>query len=781
MSDNKDSATLPASQEIPAEQQEVNEGDQAGNPGEQDENQQQDGPLDRTNETDEDDEPVDALPPVQNPAPEPPKENGVKTKPKKTSKYQVSGIPPATRSQIHRAITVSKSVAQDGQNAIDQAFQFCDDIEYGELAPDASQSPSQLIRDYSYHSACIQEQINDAQTQLSEQVKILLSYPNKEAEKCVNEALPMIKELRETTDMLKDIMDKYIKKVIQSASNQASQHLLSQHFETPYRTPAARFLNQDTETRPRSEPTKYLQYTQYKNFDSQNFQYNTPVSRYPVNSEFADHNEEDVVILGSHPAEEPERHGATIQIDSTSPGQPTSPSQNSMTRRPGQVTFDTTVHGESTVKHEPCGAYSPAQSNLNYHTSRQRQYHYSTARQTLVPDSQMNRQFSRQPALQNPELARPTNFSCQEVPISRGNGARIGRSPGYSNQRPLLPKQEDTLQRTIQEELRMPDTGYQRISHNVSKPKIEIPKFNGDPRKWNRFWRVFKGAIHNDQSLPDDIKAYYLIGALEGYIYDDVAPFLDQAGGGYVSALESLLSRYQASPNAGADMFLDIVSLPNITSTRRDTVLRSTNVLKSTLKEMRDIDYSGYLCDSLNSIVRSKFPKELRDQVHQVERQQEGRFEPLHFIQEIEVASKILDEERLRGRVGLASIPRCETTRFSTEDILGRRSSVKPHQKNTSTTPKRFQTARKQVRFTRRAFLIQEDDEGRDEGDNELTESEAEESFDSEEIYEPAQDFVSDDEEAGMFAVQQTKQMGRQGDVRCFICSGQHRARECSF
>lgn len=43
-------------------------------------------------------------------------------------------------------------------------------------------------------------------------------------------------------------------------------------------------------------------------------------------------------------------------------------------------------------------------------------------------------------------------------------------------------------------------------------PKLELRKFNGDPKEWLAFWSQFKG-IHEDNSISEENKFQYLIQA----------------------------------------------------------------------------------------------------------------------------------------------------------------------------------------------------------------------------------------------------------------------------
>ena len=60
-----------------------------------------------------------------------------------------------------------------------------------------------------------------------------------------------------------------------------------------------------------------------------------------------------------------------------------------------------------------------------------------------------------------------------------------------------------------------------RCSHVHSKsnhyhlPKIELPKFCGDPLKGASFWQSFKASVHTNKSLREEDKLTYLRAAIK--------------------------------------------------------------------------------------------------------------------------------------------------------------------------------------------------------------------------------------------------------------------------
>ena len=52
-------------------------------------------------------------------------------------------------------------------------------------------------------------------------------------------------------------------------------------------------------------------------------------------------------------------------------------------------------------------------------------------------------------------------------------------------------------------------------SLSTSRPKIALPRFNGDILQWQPFWQAFVAEIESDDSLADINKFNYLLGQLD--------------------------------------------------------------------------------------------------------------------------------------------------------------------------------------------------------------------------------------------------------------------------
>ncbi|XP_075539699.1 uncharacterized protein LOC142574522 [Dermacentor variabilis] len=62
----------------------------------------------------------------------------------------------------------------------------------------------------------------------------------------------------------------------------------------------------------------------------------------------------------------------------------------------------------------------------------------------------------------------------------------------------------------------VPPATFQSVSATTKLPKLEIGKFSGDLRSWQKFWNQFESTIHKNSTLPAIAKFQYLTSYLTG-------------------------------------------------------------------------------------------------------------------------------------------------------------------------------------------------------------------------------------------------------------------------
>jgi hypothetical protein len=80
-------------------------------------------------------------------------------------------------------------------------------------------------------------------------------------------------------------------------------------------------------------------------------------------------------------------------------------------------------------------------------------------------------------------------------------------------------------------------------SRATSRPKIALPRFNGDILQWQQFWQAFVAEIESDASLADINKFNYLLGQLDPNVLSSVAS-LTPSNENYVVLVDLLKERY---------------------------------------------------------------------------------------------------------------------------------------------------------------------------------------------------------------------------------------------
>ena len=127
----------------------------------------------------------------------------------------------------------------------------------------------------------------------------------------------------------------------------------------------------------------------------------------------------------------------------------------------------------------------------------------------------------------------------------------------------------------------VPEVQNARVSANhlhVKLPKMEIPKFKGDIRKWRNFKDMFTKLVHEKTEISDIEKFTYLRTYLENEPLNLIAHF-DVSAATYAIAWESLISRYnntRALIDAEIDFLLESadkrVSLKLLHDTTREAL-----------------------------------------------------------------------------------------------------------------------------------------------------------------------------------------------------------------
>jgi hypothetical protein len=80
-------------------------------------------------------------------------------------------------------------------------------------------------------------------------------------------------------------------------------------------------------------------------------------------------------------------------------------------------------------------------------------------------------------------------------------------------------------------------------SRSTSRPKLALPRFNGDILQWQPFWQAFCTEINEDDTLADINEFNYLVGQLDQNVLSTVAG-LTPSNENYVVLVDLLKERY---------------------------------------------------------------------------------------------------------------------------------------------------------------------------------------------------------------------------------------------
>lgn len=126
-------------------------------------------------------------------------------------------------------------------------------------------------------------------------------------------------------------------------------------------------------------------------------------------------------------------------------------------------------------------------------------------------------------------------------------------------------------------------------NNNILKlPNIQLPKFNGKYEKWNSFFEIFKAIIHDNQSLTDTQKFYYLQGTLQGEALE-VVRSLELNGANYIAAIELLKNRFENKRLSIHNHLKSLFDSPIVNN--NNYTLR--NLLDNVLKNVKALESMG--------------------------------------------------------------------------------------------------------------------------------------------------------------------------------------------
>ena len=172
--------------------------------------------------------------------------------------------------------------------------------------------------------------------------------------------------------------------------------------------------------------------------------------------------------------------------------------------------------------------------------------------------------------------------------------------------------------------------------NTVKLPEIKLVKFSGDPLQWQKFYDLFKTAIHDRSDLSNSAKFQYLITQLTGEAAQLLAGF-DTTDGEYVEAIDLLKQTYGNSKRLIQSRLHALMDLQSPLCTAKDLGnfralyeghLRGLKALGANINE------AGYV---YAEIILRKLPNKIRDNLNRSHRSDFWSVEDLRREVDLEI------------------------------------------------------------------------------------------------------------------------------------------------
>ena len=144
-------------------------------------------------------------------------------------------------------------------------------------------------------------------------------------------------------------------------------------------------------------------------------------------------------------------------------------------------------------------------------------------------------------------------------------------------------------------------------------PKLQVPKFKGDPLNYTTFWDSFNSAIHSNDSLTKVDKFSYLKGLLEGPAATAISG-LNLTEANYEAALQILVNRFGDKQILLTSFMEAILDMMPVTDSKNVAELRNLfDQLESYLRNIQSLGIASLSTGPmLIPVLRSKIPNDIQ-------------------------------------------------------------------------------------------------------------------------------------------------------------------------
>lgn len=151
---------------------------------------------------------------------------------------------------------------------------------------------------------------------------------------------------------------------------------------------------------------------------------------------------------------------------------------------------------------------------------------------------------------------------------------------------------------------------YSTVHSNIHLPTLPIPEFDGNYKNWTKFHDTFKTLVHNNQSLTNIQKFYFLDAALKGKAKYTVSS-IEISDANYIIAWDLLKERFE---NFRAIVDSHLTELLNIPALTKESYLDLRKLLDTLTQELRSLEVIGVPIKEWDPLIIHIFSKRL-DQV----------------------------------------------------------------------------------------------------------------------------------------------------------------------
>ena len=160
-----------------------------------------------------------------------------------------------------------------------------------------------------------------------------------------------------------------------------------------------------------------------------------------------------------------------------------------------------------------------------------------------------------------------------------------------------------------------PNHPVQSTHSQVKLPRIDLPKFSGNPLNWPYFWDLFKSTIHDRIDISGAAKFYYLVTQLQGEAAKLISGF-NHTESEYEEATELLISTY-GKPNVIIQSHLHAIFDLKQPKSNSVELRQFRSTYESHIRGLKsleaNVDEAGYV---FAAILIRKLPNQVRDNIN---------------------------------------------------------------------------------------------------------------------------------------------------------------------